>query len=498
MRNGNLFVRRQRHAVFINRQRNHRSTVTSCHRQHLRSPLLAILQINGVDDRLARNPLQRLLNHIRLGRIDQDWRGYARRHLLDHAVHVRNLVLAHHRAADVQQLRPFIHQPLRHRENAVVVRRAHHLLEVRNPRRRVHLLRDNRGLTIHLQRHHRKRARRHRLRLVLARQRPQPSHSLRRRLDVRRSSPTASTDDIHPILAGKSPMVLGKLRWRQLVDGMSAYVLRQPGIRQHAHGHRRVLAQEPHRVVHLRRPSRAVHPNHIRPEALDHRQRSADLRAQQHRPGRLHRDLHLKRQRHAGISHRVVTGGNRNLHLQNVLAGLDQQHVHAALDQCLRLLHIARQHRVVSDVPQRGQLGRRPHRPRHKSRLLRRRVLARHILRQPRRRNVQFPRAICNPKLGEHQRRCAKRVGLDNVRARLKVARVDLADHIGPRDYQNLRAVLLPREVAFDSKRVVLDRRAHRAVVDQHALLQEFEKCRRCGHSWFVKSFLHGAREYLL
>jgi hypothetical protein len=87
----------------------------------------------------------------------------------------------------------------------------------------------------------------------------------------------------------------------------------------------------------------------------------------------------------ARIADRVLAGGESDLGLQQILAGLDQQHVHAALDQRLGLLAVGRGHGVVADVAQRGQLGRRPHGAGHKARLLRGRVLVGHLARQPRR-----------------------------------------------------------------------------------------------------------------
>ena len=70
MRNRGLPFGRQRHAVLVDGQRNHGCTVALRHGQHFRSPLLAILQIDRVDDRPPGDSLQRLFNDIGLRRID--------------------------------------------------------------------------------------------------------------------------------------------------------------------------------------------------------------------------------------------------------------------------------------------------------------------------------------------------------------------------------------------------------------------------------------------
>ncbi len=155
---GQLLLRRQRHAVFVDGQRDHRRAVALGHRQHLRRALLAVFQVDRVDDRLARNALQRLFHHVGLGRIDQDRRRHARRNLLQDGADVSLLVFAHDGAAQVEHVRAFVHQLLGQRQDAVVVLRAHHVLEVLDARGGVHLLRDHQRLGIEVERNHRVRA----------------------------------------------------------------------------------------------------------------------------------------------------------------------------------------------------------------------------------------------------------------------------------------------------------------------------------------------------
>jgi hypothetical protein len=157
--------------------------------------------------------------------------------------------------------------------------------------------------------------------------------------------------------------------------------------------------------------------------------------------------------------------------LQQILAGLDQQHVHAALDQRRSLLVVGGEHCVVADVTERGQLGRRPQRAGRKAGLLRRRVCVGHFARQPRRRQIQLAGALLQIVLGKHDARGAEAVGLDHIAASLQIGRMNGANHIRPRERQHLVAALLALEI-LRGKIQVLQTGAHGAVINQHAPLQ--------------------------
>ena len=88
-------------------------------------------------------------------------------------------------------------------------------------------------------------------------------------------------------------MVGGQLRGRELVDSLTAVVLRQTGVGLHADGQRRVLAEEADRIVHLRRAGGAVEADHVGLKALKHSQSRADLGAEQHGAGGFEGDLNL-------------------------------------------------------------------------------------------------------------------------------------------------------------------------------------------------------------
>ena len=80
-----FLVRGQGHAIFIDGERDHGRTIALGHWQDLRRALLAIFQVDGVDDGLAGNTLQRFFDDVGLGRVDQDGRGYASGDLFEDA-----------------------------------------------------------------------------------------------------------------------------------------------------------------------------------------------------------------------------------------------------------------------------------------------------------------------------------------------------------------------------------------------------------------------------
>jgi hypothetical protein len=251
-------------------------------------------------------------------------------------------------------------------------------------------------------------------------------------------------------------------------------------------GRGRVLAEEADRVVHLRRAGGAVEADDVGLKAFEHGQRRANLRAKQHRPGGFQGDLGLNGNPAAGIgefaflgrANGVLAGGDGDLGLQQILAGFDQQHVHAALDQRLGLLAISRGHLVVADVAQRGQLGGGAHRAGDKAGLFRGRVLVGHRAGQTRRRQVQLAGAVGEAVLDQHDRVGAEAVGLDDVAAGLQEGGVNGADHLRPREHQQLVAPLMAPEI-LRREVVLLQIGAHRAVVNQHAPLQFCKKVRQ-------------------
>ena len=91
-------------------------------------------------------------------------------------------------------------------------------------------------------------------------------------------------------------------------------------------------------------------------------ERGADLAADEHPAGRLHRHLYLQRDLPAGRLHRPAAGDHRRLDLQQVHARLDEEQVDAAFEQPAGLHLVGVAQLGEADVPEARQLRARPDR----------------------------------------------------------------------------------------------------------------------------------------
>ena len=92
----------------------------------------------------------------------------------------------------------------------------------------------------------------------------------------------------------------------QRVDGAVRAELRQPGVRHHRHPDLGVPGQVAQVLAHLGGAGGAVQPDVVDAQRLQGGQRGADLRAEQHRAGGLHGDVHDHRHLDAGGGHRPL------------------------------------------------------------------------------------------------------------------------------------------------------------------------------------------------
>ena len=88
-------------------------------------------------------------------------------------------------------------------------------------------------------------------------------------------------------------------------------------------------------LAHLAGTGGAVQPEHVDAERLQRGERRADLGSEQHRPGRLDRDLGDDQGVRCQLGHRPPRPDDGRLGLEQVLAGLDDQRVGAAAQQAL-------------------------------------------------------------------------------------------------------------------------------------------------------------------
>jgi hypothetical protein len=140
-----LALARLGHADLVDRQRDQRGAVRLGDRDDLVELVAAGLEVDRVDDRAARDLLERGLDHVGLGRVDLDRGGLGERDLLGHEAHLLVLVLAlGQRDAEVEHVGAALDLVLGDRDEPVVVVGEEHLLRLARALR-VHALADDRG-----------------------------------------------------------------------------------------------------------------------------------------------------------------------------------------------------------------------------------------------------------------------------------------------------------------------------------------------------------------
>ena len=91
---------------------------------------------------------------------------------------------------------------------------------------------------------------------------------------------------------------------------------------------------------------------------------------------------------------------------------------------------------------------------------------------------VQIEGMLLQLELGQRDRRAAEGVSQHHVGAGLEIAVVDLAHHIGAREHQHVRAVLLAPEVAFDVEVHRLHASTRAAITQENTVAQGIEQMR--------------------
>ena len=273
---------------------------------------------------------------VRLGRVD-DKRGLDRqRELLDQPPHHRRLVGAlGERHADVERVRAALDLVARDRDHlldAVLERQA--LRPLREP---CVLSRSPITSGARLLPH---RGRRHAARQEPAAARPGAATARGRarspppargcaRACVPQQPPTMFTPS--STTNSRSVSAIGSGLHR--VERATAVVDRKPGVGDAVNRRAGVLRQVADRVAHQVRTGRAVEADDVDAHRLERRERAADVGAEQHAARRVERDRALDRDDAAGARERLAARQNLGLHLEDVLRGLEDEHVGAALDE---------------------------------------------------------------------------------------------------------------------------------------------------------------------
>ena len=179
------------------------------------------------------------------------------------------------------------------------------------------------------------------------------------RADVLRRRAAAAADDADAVALDELAQRLGQRAGLLREDRLAVRALmRDAGVRDAVDRQRRVLAEEADRVAHVLGAGRAVEADDVDLQRLERRQRGADVGAQQHLAAvGQQRDGGLDRHAAAGGLERLAHAEDRGLDLEDVLRGLDDQEVDAALEQAGGLLAEDLDELAEADLAERRVLG---------------------------------------------------------------------------------------------------------------------------------------------
>jgi len=258
---------------------------------------------------------------------------------------------------------------------------------------------------------------------------------------------------------------------------------RQPRVGEARQERAAVLLQVPEVLRHLGGTGRAVEAEDVGSHRFERGDCGTDLRADEHPPRRLHRHLHHQRDGAARVAHRPAARDDRGLGLEQVVDGLDEQHVGAPFEQPRGLDLVVVAQRRERDRAERGQPGAGPDGADHEPGALRRRELGRDLLGDARRGDVEVERDVRDAVLGEDQPEGAEGRGLDRVDTRLEVLAVHPGDQVGPGEHEVLVAPLeLGTAEVVRAEVLRLHPGAERAVEQEHARFEGAEEvCHQTG-----------------
>ena len=393
-----------RHALLIDGQHQHGGVVRLRQGEDPLGARRPAFQMGRVEHAAPGGRLEGQFHHIRLGCVDHQWHFDARGQFLDHLAHHFGFVGAlGDRHGNIQGMRPAFHLFAAQLQNRVIVFSQQEALEFAAAlgiaafadQQRRRLLLHGYGAC---GRGHARCACLGARRMRLAPRR-RAAQLLNQTFQVRRGGSTAAAHHADMVLLDKLVQRSGKRLRFERVDRLAIHIQRQPGVGNARNRQRGIFAQEADRLAHMLRPGRTVQANHIDAQALQNRQGSGDIRAQQHAPAGIQCYLSLHRQVDARLGKSLVQPSDGGLNFQDILRGFHQQHIRPALDQPDSLLAEDIRQFVKADIREfrvigGGQLARRADRASYKARLCRRGIFVCQAARQGGCRAVDFDHAL--------------------------------------------------------------------------------------------------------
>ena len=414
------------HPLLVDGEGDHTLAVVADQRQHRVAACPPVLQVDGVDDAAARVGLEGPPEHHRVGGVEDERRLDRLLERLDRGRHlVRLVVPLGDGDADVEGMRPPLDLAQRHPDDPVVVVGEEQLLDPPRPLGVDPFPDQERpGLLVQLGRPD---ARGQPWLLVrLARHGCGPADAVDQGRDVSRGGPAAATHHVDSQGADELLELVGHRPRLHRVVGAPADVDGQPGVGDAGDGQPGVLAEMADRLAHLVRAGRAVEADHVDPEPLEDGEHGGDVGAEQHPAGDVQRGLGLDRDPAAGALECLARSEDRRLHLQDVLARLDDQQVDPARQEPLGLLPERRQQLTEADPAQARvaagrEEARRPHAAGDETWPGGGGMLVGQPASQPGRLLVELPCALPGTPFREAQGGRLEGAGLDDVGADLEV-----------------------------------------------------------------------------
>ncbi|CAM5610994.1 hypothetical protein KAURM247S_00180 [Kitasatospora aureofaciens] len=427
---------------------------------------VAVLVVDRVEHRAAAERLQAGLQHRRFGGVQHDRQGGGGGQPAGDLLHVGDAVAADVVHAQVQQVRAVPDLVPGDLHAGLPVAGQHRLAELLRAVG-VGALADRQVRGVLAERHRLVERGGRGLRLGVAPGDRAALDLLHHLAQVLGRGAAAAADQREPVLAGEHVVRLGQFGRGERVVGTVLAEHRQARVRHAGQADPRVLGQVAQVLAHLGRAGGAVEADEVDAERLQRGERGADLGAEQHGAGGLHRHLHQHREVQPGLGQGALGTQDRGLGLQQVLAGLHQQRVGATGDQAGRVLLEAVAQRLVRGVAEGRQLGAGADRAEHPAGAAVGGVGVGHLAGDPGAGLGELEDPLGDVVLAQRGEVGAEGVGLDAVHAHREVGLVHGADDVRPGDVEDLVAALEVLEVL--QRRVLrLEHGAHRTVGDHH------------------------------
>ena len=314
--------------VVVNAAHHQGGAVAARQRDNAPEAFLAVLQVDGVDDRLALQPFQRFLNHGGVGGVNHNGGFDPAIELIQELDHIGGFVPVGVLQANIQNVGAVANLAASDFGGFLKAVAGDETLEAAAAED-IGALAHNGGAGVVVD-HHRFDAGNAGFQGRRGAAGRFAGHGIANPADVFGPGAAAAAGHIQPAVVGKPRQRAGQHRRRFVVV---AVLIGQAGVGNAGNAEAGQALQRPQMVGHKLRPGGAVETH---PQQLAMRQRGVQrlgILAGQQRPHRLNGALHRHRNGAAQLRLRPVNSLQAGLDVDGVLAGLQQQHIGAAFNQ---------------------------------------------------------------------------------------------------------------------------------------------------------------------